>query len=171
EWIFAKIWKTGMCSHSMASGTGLYDLARHDWDDRLLETCGLTRAQVSEIDDVVSNGDCTVFPAIGDGAAGNLGSAATRAGYIAINVGTSAAVRAVPPLGARLPFGLFQFVIDSRRTLLGGAVSNAGNLRAWARRELRLPSDERALERILSSASSPAGDLTILPFWATERAP
>ena len=43
--IFAKIWKTGMCSHSMASGTGLYDLARHDWDDRLLETVGADHAQ------------------------------------------------------------------------------------------------------------------------------
>ena len=171
EWIFAKIWKTDACSHSMASGTGLYDLARRDWDDQLLEACGLTRAQVSKIEDGSSNGDSTIFPTIGDGAAGNLGSGATRAGFIAINVGTSAAVRAVSPVKARLPFGLFQLVIDSRRTLLGGAVSNAGNLRAWARRELRLPNDERALERILSRPSSPAGDLTILPFWTRERAP
>ena len=171
EWIFEKIWETSSCSHSMASATGLYHLARRDWDDELLEACRLTRAQVGEFDDVVPSRGSKIFPAIGDGAAGNLGSGATRAGLVAINGGTSAAVRSVAPVGARLPFGLFQFVIDPKRTLLGGAVSNAGNLRAWARRELRLPNDDREIERILSTASSRADNLTILPFWATERAP
>jgi len=155
----------------MASATGLYHLARRDWDDELLEACRLTRAQVGEFDDVVPSRGSKIFPAIGDGAAGNLGSGATRAGLVAINGGTSAAVRSVAPVGARLPFGLFQFVIDPKRTMRGGAVSNAGNLRAWARRELRLPNDDREIERILSTASSRADNLTILPFWATERAP
>ncbi len=121
--------------------------------------------------DAVPCHESIIFPAIGDGAAGNLGSGATRPGFIAINVGTSAAVRAVPPVAARLPFGLFKFVIDSKRTLLGGAVSNAGNLRAWALRELRLPNDKRDLEKLLAKASAGAANLTILPFWAGERAP
>ena len=70
---------------------------------------------------------------------------------------------------ARLPFGLFRFVVDERRTLLGGAVSNAGNLRAWCRRELRLPNDERTLEELIRRPA--AAPLTVLPFWVNERAP
>ena len=155
----------------MASATGLYNLARRDWDDELLEACRLTRTQAGTLRDAVPWHESIIFPAIGDGAAGNLGSGATRPGFIAINVGTSAAVRAVPAVTARLPFGLFQFVIDSKRTLLGGAVSNAGNLRARGLRELRLPNDTRDLEKLLAKGSAGAANLTILPFWAGERAP
>ena len=56
-----------------------------------------------------------IFPAIGDGAAGNLGTDAIRPGWVAINFGTSAAVRAVPKPGTTLPFGLFQYAIDEQR--------------------------------------------------------
>ena len=171
EWIFEKIWKVGGCSHSMASGTGLYNFARRDWDDELLAACRLTRAQVGVLGDSVSGEGSIVFAAIGDGAASNLGSGATSAGSVAINVGTSAAVRAIATAGAPLPFGLFQFVVDQHRSLLGGAVSNAGNLRNWFLRELRLPVGEPELERLLRTAGPGAASLTILPFWVGERAP
>ena len=155
----------------MASGTGLYNLARRDWDAELLEVSGLTSKQLGPLQDALDANGRTIFSAIGDGAAGNLGSGATRPGFVAINFGTSAAVRAVPSADAFLPFGLFQFVIDQDRHLLGGAVSNAGNLRAWCRRELRLPDDERRLDELLRAAGSGAARLTILPFWVGERAP
>jgi gluconokinase len=111
------------------------------------------------------------FSAIGDGAASNLGSGAAAPGVVAINVGTSAAVRAIPRGEAPLPFGLFRFVVDEERTLLGGAVSNAGNLHAWCLRELRLAPDDRALERLLRTVGTRAAQLTVLPFWVSERAP
>ncbi|MGH8094347.1 MAG: gluconokinase [Chthoniobacterales bacterium] len=171
EWVFEKIFGARGCSHSMASGTGLYHLGRRDWDEELLRLSGLTSAQLGPLQDRLEGNGRTIFPAIGDGAAGNLGSAATRERFVAINAGTSAAVRAVPSAHATLPFGLFQFVIDQNRHLLGGAVSNAGNLRAWCLRELRLPNDERNLERLLRQAGPDAARLTILPFWVAERAP
>ncbi len=171
EWVFEKIFDARGCSHSMASGTGLYNLARRDWDEELLRLSGLTTEQLRPLQDELEVNGATIFPAIGDGAAGNLGSGANRAGFVAINVGTSAAVRAVPASQAALPFGLFRFVIDQHRTLLGGAVSNAGNLRAWSLRELRLPRGERDLERLLRKAVPGAERLTILPFWVGERAP
>ena len=172
EWIFEQIFAVRACSHSMASGTGLYDFARRDWDEELLEVCGLTRPQLNPLRDEVDGGDgLTVYPAIGDGAASNLGSGASTRGFVAINVGTSAAVRAIPSSDAPLPFGLFRFVVDRERSLLGGAVSNAGNLRAWCLRELRLPNDERALEKTLRRSGAASVGLTILPFWVSERAP
>jgi gluconokinase len=171
EWIFEEIFEARGCSHSMASGSGLYELARRDWDTEMLRVSCLTPEQLSPLRERLELDGKTVFPAIGDGAAGNLGSGATRPGLVAINVGTSAAVRTIPPANATLPFGLFKFVIDQERDLLGGAISNAGNLRAWFLRELRLPEEERALERLLRAAGPGAARLTMLPFWVGERAP
>ncbi len=167
EWIFEEIFGVRACSHSMASGTGLYNFATADWDHELLELTGLTSAQLNPLRDQVES----FFPAIGDGAAGNLGSGAATPGLVAINFGTSAAVRAMPAAGTRLPFGLFRYAVDQRRPLLGGAVSNAGNLRAWCVRELRLAPNDRAIERHLRATTEKESHLTILPFWVTERAP
>lgn len=167
EWIFEELFHVRACSHSMASGTGLYDFVARNWDRDLLEITGLTIAQLNPLHDHVG----TIFPAIGDGAAGNLGSGASAPGIVAINFGTSAAVRAIPAPGTPLPFGLFRLVVDRRRALLGGAVSNAGNLRAWCLRELRLAPNDRRIEQLLRASSENAAHLTILPFWVTERAP
>jgi gluconokinase len=169
EWIFEKIWNVRACSHSMASGTGLYNSARRDWDDELLAASCLMKTQLGVLCDSVERDGTPMFPALGDGAAGNLGSGAAAPSVVAINVGTSAAVRSVLVEEARLPFGLFRFVVDERRFLLGGAVSNAGNLRAWCRRELHLPNDERTLEKLIRRPA--AEPLTVLPFWVNERAP
>jgi gluconokinase len=88
----------------------------------------------------------------------------------AINVGTSAALRVMRGDPVKpFPFGLFCYRVDATRHLIGGAVSNAGNLRAWCLRELRL--DEPRLERQLAARPLPAHGLTVLPFWSAERAP
>ena len=54
---------------------------------------------------------------------------------------------------------------------MGGAVSNAGNLRAWCLRELKLADDSRLLEREMAKRPAPMHGLTVLPFWTAERAP
>ncbi|HEV3409279.1 MAG TPA: FGGY-family carbohydrate kinase [Chthoniobacterales bacterium] len=68
--------------------------------------------------------------------------------------------------GSKLPLGLFRHVVDEKRVLVGGAISNAGNLRAWCVRELRVD-DDQALDRRLAANDA----LTVLPFWVRERAP
>jgi gluconokinase len=135
----------------------------------ILSRTNLSRFQTPELAKV------PWYPAIGDGAASNLGSGATAPGIAAINVGTSAALRVVvksePAMGQPLaPFGLFAYRVDAQRRLLGGAVSNAGNLRAWALRELKLPVDSE-IEKLLGKRSTPVENLTLLPFWIAERAP
>jgi gluconokinase len=69
--------------------------------------------------------------------------------------------------GNATPFGLFRYAVDRERTVIGGAVSNAGNLRHWCVREFRIDDAEKALSR--TAAASDA--LTVLPFWVGERAP
>ena len=54
--------------------------------------------------------------------------------------------------------------------MIGGAVSNGGNVYAWLNRTLQLPGDA-PLERELLKAKPDGHGLTVLPFWAGERSP
>ena len=149
----------------------------------MCEVCGISDAQLGPICDRASTDrrapsalrEAKIFPAIGDGAASNLGSDAASGRRIAINVGTSAAVRMMETNDEgrrrKLPFGLFRYAVDSERTIFGGAVSNAGNLRAWCLRELHLEENSPAIRRALSRSRAATDPLTVLPFWVEERAP
>ena len=183
EWLQHTLGGGANCAAGMATGTGLFNPAKLAWDAELLKACAVSPAMLRPVsDDPVPVGGrlgaqfaelkgVPWFPGIGDGAASNLGSGATRPGLAAINVGTSAALRVMREHGAvRAPFGLFCYRVDARRFLVGGAVSNAGNLRAWCLRELRLP-DEAALEAELAKRPAPEHGLVVLPFWNPERAP
>ena len=55
EWIFEKAFGIRGCSHSMASGTGLYDFARRAWDETLLEISGLTSSRLGMLRDAVND--------------------------------------------------------------------------------------------------------------------
>jgi gluconokinase len=183
EWLQQQLTGANRCALGMATGTGLFNPTKLNWDDALLEHCGLKKTQLPELsDDPVYGAGALAsefpelsrvpwFPAIGDGAASNLGSDCTRPGLAAINVGTSAALR-IMRAGrvAKAPTGLFCYRVDAERYLVGGAVSNAGNLRAWCLRELNT-GDPQALEAELSKRSAPEHGLTVLPFWTAERAP
>jgi gluconokinase len=184
EWLWRELTGIATCGASMASGTGLLNAETLNWDESLLLRSGVKPGNLLPLDDKPSKPEpghlaefpelrgLPWFPALGDGAASNLGCGATHPGLAAINVGTSAAVRIVCKGGrASAPFGLFCYRVDAQRHLIGGAVSNAGNLRAWCLRELRLSDDPAQIERMLARRPAPKHGLTILPFWSAERAP
>lgn len=184
EWLMWQITGVRQCAHAMATGTGLYSPTKMQWDEDLIESLHIPARALSPIsDELIAPREKIAkrwpalthapwVPAIGDGVASNLGCGATDSTSAAINYGTSAAVRVVRTgSNARAPLGLFAYRIDKRRFLLGGAISNAGNVYDWARQTLRLPDDALALERALSRTSVSDGALTVLPFWNGERAP
>ena len=173
-----------MTGHGMATGTGLYDPNTLAWDPASIRLAGLRAEQLPTIGldafplraalrrRYPALREARWWPALGDGAAGNLGSGATGPGRAAINVGTSAAFRVMRHGSrAKSPFGLFCYRVDRERFLVGGAVSNAGNLRAWCLRELNLPAGEKALDAALAARPEPLRSLVVLPFWSAERAP
>jgi gluconokinase len=184
EWLQRELCGEARCSYAMASGTGLFNPSTLRWDTRILKRCRISQEKLNALNEEpvrISTRwarkfselrEALWFPAIGDGAASNLGSGATTMGVAALNCGTSAAVRLVSrDRRARVPFGLFGYCVDAERLLIGGAVSNAGNLRAWCLRQLNLPSNPQELERALAARPSPLHGLTVLPFWVSERAP
>jgi gluconokinase len=186
EYLSARLAGSSSASVSMASGTGLMDQGTGDWDPALLEACELEARQLPPIDDTPTRGLTRAFasrwprlararwfPAHGDGACSNVGSDCVRPDRVALNVGTSSAMRLVSPQGfgcaAATPWGLWRYRVDDRRSLVGGATSEGGNVLAWCRRVLALPTSDDELARALTEMAPDAHGVTALPFLAGER--
>jgi hypothetical protein len=113
----------------------------------------------------------SLLPAIGDGAAANVGSGALGAGRVAVTIGTTSALRAVLPGSAPpVPPGLWAYLVDRETALVGGALTEGGNLAAWLRSILRL-GDPSTLEARLAALEPGSHGLTLLPTLAGERSP
>jgi gluconokinase len=172
-------------SLSMASATGLLDQARSVWDPEALAVAGIHPAQLFPIVDRTDGRrdlraawsgrwpglrSAAWLPAVGDGAASNVGAGCVDPSRIALNVGTSAALRVMGdadqlPAPAR---GLWRYRLDAQRALVGGATSEGGNVFAWCRQHLKLP-DDAAIEHALMHRGP--SELVALPFLAGERSP
>jgi gluconokinase len=148
-------------SLSMASGTGL--LAGGGWDPELLDVLGIEPERLPPISDEPVGGR---YPALGDGACSNLGSGCGAPGRIALNLGTSAALRVVATDEAPPPPGLFRYRVDADRALVGGSVSAGASLLGWLSDTLRIDPEAR-----LAELPPAAHGLTFVPHLAGERSP
>jgi gluconokinase len=114
------------------------------------------------------------FQALGDGACANVGSGAVGAGRIALTMGTSGAMRLVLPVPAdgewTFPADLWAYRLDRERVVLGGALSNGGNLLRWTRELLGVAVDDATLA-LAAGLRPDSHGLTVLPFVAGERSP
>ncbi|MFL6058442.1 MAG: gluconokinase [Rubrobacteraceae bacterium] len=167
---------------SMASATGLFDQNLRRWDEALVEALPLEQTQLSPISDEPLVGlqdewarrwpalrDIPWFPAAGDGACSNVGSGCTRNDRLALMVGTSGAMRVLWKADSvEIPDGPWCYRADEKRFVMGGALSDGGNLVAWLRETLRLPEET---ERLLAGMKPDSHGLTFLPLLAGERGP
>jgi gluconokinase len=111
------------------------------------------------------------FLAVGDGAAANVGSGCVDPRRVALTVGTTGAMRIVlPGADPEVPPGLWAYRVGKGETLLGGALSEGGNVFAWERDTLRLPAPAR-IEAALRKMPPDGHGLTVLPFLTGERSP
>jgi len=190
EYLLLRLTGRLRASVSMASGTGLFN-QQFDawqrpgaWETGMLDACGIGPGRLPPIDDAPLIGltpewrarwpalaDAPWLPAAGDGACSNLGTDCSGPDRIALNVGTSAALRLVTAAPRAVPWGLWHYRVDARRHLIGGATSEGGNVLAWARRTLALPGDDAALDAALAAVAPDSHGLTALPFLAGERSP
>ncbi len=184
EYVTAALLGEPRASISLASGTGLLDLASMRWLDEALELAGIGRDAVPGLLDPGWHGglagryasrwpalaEAVWHPPIGDGAASNLGAGCVTPDRAAINLGTSGAVRAVHSDAEPLTPQLWRYRVDHRRLVTGAAFSGAGNLYAWSRKVLALPDDEQ-VESALDSVPPGSRGVVVLPFHAGSRAP
>jgi gluconokinase len=184
EYLHLQVLGRSVCSLCMASGTGLLRIHERTWDDELVEVLGLRREQLPALGDLrdavrglapryssrwPALRDVPWYPALGDGATANVGSGCTVPQRIALTVGTSSALRALVPLdGVTPPDGLWLYLLDARRGVLGGALSEGGNLFAWMEAALRVPKLAEA-ESEVAKLPPAAHGVTVLPYLAGER--
>ncbi len=173
-------------SYSVASWTGLLNRRKLVWDEALLGALPVDPSNLSPLVDVdqpwqglqpefarrwPALKDVPWFPAVGDGAAANIGSGCSTAGRVALTVGTSSAMRvAMTEPIEQVPQGLWCYRVDRRRSLLGGAMSEGGNIYAWLHQTLNLEGITD-LEKALAGMPEIGPDLVFLPLLLGERSP
>ena len=173
-------------SPSMASGTGLLELATATWDAQALELAGIGERALPTVAEGGWTGRlgpegamrwpalaaATWHPATGDGAASNVGAGCVSPDQVAINIGTSAAIRAVEPAAAAGPLHreLWRYLVDDRQVVSGAAFSGAGNLYAWLRQVTTLPA-EGSVEDQLATVPPGSRGVVVMPYHAGSRPP
>ena len=172
---------------SVWSWSGLVNRRSRDWDATWLKQLGISPEQQPVLAKPgewlgpvkpefaarwpMLNG-ALCLPALGDGAAANIGSGCADTHHVAVTVGSTAAMRIVHTgEGDRpLPSALWCYRVDSARELIGGATTEGGNVFSWLRHTLKLP-DSEALEEAMRRMPPDSHGLTILPLFAGERSP
>jgi gluconokinase len=187
DYVYLRLFGTTAVSFSVASWSGMLDRRQLIWDPELSDICSITVDQLSPLvdRDVPFSGLqpefarrwpslATVpwYPAVGDGAASSAGCGCVQPHQMALALGTSGAVRVMVEHDiAPIPPGLWVYRVDRRHSLVGGALSEGGNLFAWLQEMLRLEPDPAAVEAELAALPPDGHGLTILPFLAGERSP
>ena len=186
-WLQERWLGTTGISVSQASGTGLLAQDACDWDPEICRVSGVDPAALGPILDAPwLDGELRPslarrwpalararwLPAVGDGAANNIGAGCTSRRRAAVMIGTSGALRVLwaPRQGEtiELPFGLWRYRLDRRHVVAGGALSAGGNVREWVLRTFAAPDDVEA--RVARMAPDSHG-LTVLPFLSGMRSP
>jgi gluconokinase len=192
ELLTLRLCGAGAASVSMASGTGLFDARACAWDAPLVEFLNLRPEQLPPLacdgESFALTEDATaqllllkrarVFPAVGDGAANNIGEGCATRSRAALMIGTSAAMRVVYEGDAPEASdpALWLYRVDRRRVCVGGALSDGGGLFDWMTRNLAFAAtkDESTTSveefgQAVAALAPDAHGLTVLPFWAGER--
>jgi gluconokinase len=186
DFVALKLLGEAATSVSMASGTGIFDIRKNVWDAELLKFLKIKQANLPEIvaeDALVFQLNKTYakrwkrlenakwFPAIGDGAANNIGAGCVQKSKAALMIGTSGAMRVAfagePP--PKIPEGLWCYRIDRKRIIIGGALSDGGGLYRWLKDTHKIHEIDDMVEKEIERREPDAHGLTFLPFLAGER--
>lgn len=186
DWLLLHVFGRTEQSLSVASWSGLLDRHTLSWDAEWLHYLKLEEKKLPPLVDLDRSmvglqpeyasrwpalRSVRWLPCVGDGVVSNIGSGCWEPDALAVQVGTSGAMRAllhgdVPSV----PDGLWCYRLSADASLLGGALSEGGNVFAWLRDLLRIE-DYDALEKEAASMPPDTHGLTALPFLAGERSP
>lgn len=186
DYILLKLCGDATTSVSMASATGIFDISKCEWETELSRYLKLKPENFPPMAASDSHtfrlnakfakhwsrlAETEWFPAIGDGAANNIGAGCVTKSKAALMIGTSGAMRVAykgdPP--EKIPTGLWCYRIDRRRVIMGGALSDGGGLYRWLKDNLRLLADDDKTEDEIAKRPPAAHGLVFLPFLAGER--
>jgi len=184
EYLLLQITGRSAESISMVSASGIWEQRNNDYCDELLQMIGIQREQLASIDTLDQPCESLRpdfarrwpllqgipwYPAYGDGACNSIGSGCSTPAQFALMVGTSGAMRVVvKERNVTIPSGIWCYRVNRQRFILGGAISNGGEVFRWITRTLQLPPDA---EDQIAKRTPGAHGLTMLPYFAGERSP
>jgi gluconokinase len=187
EWIWYQWFHVWEIDASMASATGLYNLAEEAWDQEALACAGITAEQLSRVTpttfvrkgiqnqqmlDLGFNSETTFNIGASDGVLANLGLGATGTDAMVITIGTSCALR----MGSSNPVTdmdtrSFCYVLDQEKFIVGGP-SNSGGIVVERLYQQIIGNANQDLSQLLEAAGKiDTEELLCLPYMAGERAP
>ncbi|GMA15156.1 gluconate kinase [Deinococcus metallilatus] len=173
-----------LTSYSLASWTGMLNRFSLTWDAGALAAAEVTADQLPELADYDTSltlrpefqarwpklAGVPFYLGIADGATATVGSGAILPGRFALTVGSTSAVRmAVTGPPPAIPPGLWSYRITRAMHLLGGALTEGGNLYGWLTSTLQLGG--KGLEEELLGIVPDSHGLTFIPSLGGTRSP
>jgi gluconokinase len=147
EYVLSRLTGEFLADWSIASATGLFDIRTRAWDAGALELLGISEHNLSTLvpPEMVLNtwsddarelcgikGEMPLVIGGGDGPLASIGLGAATSDVLAVNVGTSAAARAVIRQPGVDPEGrLWTYLITEGLWVTGGMVSSGGIVFEW----------------------------------------
>jgi gluconokinase len=188
EFVIAHLSGEYVMDLSIASGSGLLDLASRQWWRPALDIAGIDAGQLPPVvattqvlslrESVSADLGLAGVPVIigaGDGPLANLGVGAIRPGVAGCSIGTSGAMRVtVGAPGVDPGERVFCYALTEDRWSVGGAISNGGAVLQWAGDALApdlAGSPPEVLVAIAAQADAGSDGLLMLPYLLSERAP
>jgi len=192
EYIFYHLFGEFVVDHSIASATGLFDIQQLRWCDESLKFAGITEDHLSKpvsTTQIFSNlkenyqqllhlpAGISFIIGASDGGLANIGAGAVLPGELALTIGTSGAARKLSDHAAPDPDQrLFNYILDEKTFLTGGAINNGGIAIKWfldVFMDTGLSDEEKMKDILKKAADVPAGagGLIFLPYLYGERAP
>lgn len=177
---------------SIASATGLFDIKTNQWYTKSLELAGINHENLSTpVSTAYNRKDCnasvskllavdvdvTFIIGASDGCLANIGSLAFNKKEAAVSIGTSGAIRTM----SKTPIYnydamTFNYKLDEKTFICGGAINNGGNVVQWFLRNLLnkkkiADKDYEELFKNIEKIKPGSEGLIFLPYLNGERAP
>jgi gluconokinase len=186
EYLYQEFHGDVRVSYSIASGTGLLDVTRCQWDEDALRLAGIAADHLSPLSDWDQPAgslrpsfarrwpelrEVPWYLPLGDGGLANIGAGCVSPRWACATIGTSSALRVLlDRKRLTVPWGTFVYRVDRQHYVLGGALSEGGNVVRWFTDTLGLK-PKKKFERAAGALAPDSHGLTVLPFWAGERSP
>ncbi|CAM4480367.1 gluconokinase [Paenibacillus endophyticus] len=187
EYVLNKLFGILLMDHSIASATGLLNLATLSWDEEALMVAGIREDQLPRLvpstermvglkkqaaDRMGLAADTPFIVGAQDGVLANLGIGAVEEGVLAVTIGTSGAVRTTVKQPAFDAQGkLFCYALTDDHWIVGGPSNNGAIVARWIADRLY---PGKSIDEVLPLAAAvPPGSngLLFLPLLSGERAP
>lgn len=193
EYIIYHLFGVYKVDHSIASGTGIWNMHDMNWDFDLLDEINIPHNLFSECVEpvsLISKGIKQKYSSLlgliegtpgiigaSDGAFSHLGSAGVNAKKMSLTVGTGAAMRRCIQSPRIIPGSeAWCYYLADGNWLLGGVMLNAGNVFQWFAENFmsEIKKKDKAfkrMDRLADEISAGAEELFFIPFLSGERCP